>query len=119
MSGKHAEVQRQNEREAYEALARDRAQRQALIDAQMKDRQALQAKIRAVRDRHAAMLRDLREDKKTVQQIARDVEPAKQASQQAAKPERQIPTTEERMRRLRESRTPTTRSRDRDSGRER
>lgn len=117
MTGKHAEVQRQNEREAYEALARDRAQRQALIDAHMKDRQALQAKIRAVRDRHAAMLRDLREDKKVVQQMTREIEPKKDFQKQAAKPERQLHSTEDRLRMLREGRTATRNDRDRDSGR--
>lgn len=70
MTGKHAAIQRQNEREAYAALARDRAQRQGLIDAQMKDRQELQAQIQTVRDRHAAMLKELRQDQRHVRKMA-------------------------------------------------
>ncbi|WP_072377333.1 relaxase/mobilization nuclease domain-containing protein [Hyphomicrobium sp. NDB2Meth4] len=66
VSGKHAAVQKQNEREAYLALARDRDQRQALIDAQMSDRQRLQADIKDVRDRHAALLRELRTDQSQI-----------------------------------------------------
>lgn len=93
ITGKHAEVQKQNEREAYVALARDRAQRQSLIDAQMHDRRALQAEIKSVRDRHAAILKDLRADQQQARQLARP-EPAKS-------PAKEPPTMEQRLERLR------------------
>ena len=71
ITGKHAAIRKENEREVFAALARDRAQRQALIDAQMLDRQALQARIKTARERHAALFKDLRADQQRVQQIAR------------------------------------------------
>jgi len=66
LTGQHAHVQKQNEREAYLALARDRAQRQRLIEAQLAERRALQAEIKALRDRHAALLKELRSDQKQI-----------------------------------------------------
>lgn len=112
VTGKHAEVQRQNEREAYAALSRDRDQRQGLIEAQMRDRQALQVKIRAVRDRHAAMLRELRADRQQVRQMMRP-EPEKAPVRQAGRP-----TIEERLERLRQGQhTTKPRDRGRDRGR--
>ncbi len=71
MSGRQAEIRKTNEREAYAAMARDRDQRQRLIEAQMTERQALQARIKAARDRHAALLKELREDQQQVRQITR------------------------------------------------
>jgi hypothetical protein len=113
LTGQHAVLQKQNEREAYGAMARDRAQRQTLIEAQMRDRQALQVEIKSVRDRHAALLRELRTDQ---QQIKRTLEappvmkefeaqakPASKAAEQPRQPAK--PTTQERLDRLREGRT--------------
>lgn len=94
ISGKHAAVQKQNTREAYEALQRDRAQRQTLIDAQMKDRQALQAQIKGVRDRYAALLKDLRTDQQAVRQMAKLPELRTEAPQAR-------PSMDERLERLR------------------
>lgn len=119
LNGKHAEVQNRNEREAYAALARDRAQRQALIDSQMQDRQALQAQIKAARDQHATMLKELRADQKAVQQMAREIEPAKDFAKQAAKPEAKAPTAQDRLRRLRDGKTASRRDKDRDPDRDR
>ena len=79
LSGKHAEIRKENERDAYSALARDRAQRQSLIDAQMQDRQALQTGIKAVRDRHAAIFKELRADQQAVRQLAKQETPSKLA----------------------------------------
>lgn len=115
MTGKHAEIQKQNEREAYAALARDRAQRQALIEAQINDRQGLQGKIRTVRDRHAALLKGLRTDQQAVRQMVRAPEAAK-----AIIPEtrpRTRPTFEERRERLRKGERSPQRGRDLDRGR--
>ena len=107
LTGKHAEVRRKNEREAYAALARDRAQRQALIDAQMKDRKVLQARIKAARDRHAALLKDLRADQQHVRQIVRP------------EPSKVRPSMEQRIERMRKSERPSKRERSRDKDRER
>lgn len=118
LTGKHAQTQRQNEREAYEALARDRAQRQAVIDAQMRDRQALQVQIKAVRDRHAALLKELRADQKIVKQIERpDVAPkvSKTFTQEA----QLAPSVEDRIERLRKGEQSPSVRRDRDWDRER
>jgi len=119
LSGKHAEVQRQNEREAYVALARDRAQRQAVIDGQMRDRQGLQAQIKAVRERHAALLKELRADQQAAKQIAR-AEPAPKVSQafsQEAGPA--TPSIDQRIERLRKGERSSRAGRDRDMDRER
>lgn len=107
LTGKHAEVRRKNEREAYAALARDRAQRQALTAAQMTDRQALQARIKAARDHHAALLKDLRADQQQVRQIAR------------SEPSKARPTTQQRVERMRKGERPAKRERSRDKDRER
>ena len=127
ITGKHAEIRKQNEREAYAALARDRAQRQTLIDAQMTDRQALQSRISSVRGRHAALLKELRADQQQVRQMAKAPEPVKDALSKPVKPALQQetpkdtrqPTMEQRLDRLRNgNRTPPA-GRDRDFDRER
>ncbi|MCC7253054.1 relaxase/mobilization nuclease domain-containing protein [Hyphomicrobium sp.] len=107
ITGEHAELRKQNEREAYLALARDRAQRQGLIDAQMRDRQALQAEIKSVRNRHAALLKELRTDQQKARELARP-EPVREPTGQT-----QRPTMDERLQRLREGqKAPKPRGRD-------
>lgn len=112
LTGQHAQIQKRNEREAYLALARDRAQRQALIETQMAERQALQAQIKAIRDRHAGLLRDLRSDRQQVKRTlsARAVmkefqEQAKSAPVKAkaarSSTEQAVAKPEERLQRLR------------------
>lgn len=119
LSGKHAEVQRQNERDAYVALARDRAQRQAVIDAQMRDRQALQVQIKAARERHAALLKELRADQKAVKQMERP-EPTPKVSKAFSEEARPTPASmDERIERLRKGERLPRRGRDRDMDRER
>jgi len=70
ITGKHGQIRKQNEREAFAAVQRDWAQRERLIDAQLLERQSLQQQIRAIRDRHAELLRDLRQDRNKVQALA-------------------------------------------------
>ena len=118
LSGKHAELQRQNEREAYAALTRDRAQRQAVIDAQMQDRQGLQAQIKAVRDRHATLLKELRADQQTAKHIER-AQSAPQVSKAFTQEARPAPSTDERIERLRGGQRSPRRDRDRDKDRDR
>lgn len=118
LSGKHAQMQRQNEREAYAALARDRTQRQGVIEAQMRDRQVLQAQVKAVRDRHATLLTELRADKLAAKQIER-AEPAPKISKAFAQANPAPQSTEERIERLRNGDRSPRRGRDRDFDRER
>ncbi|ODA66576.1 Relaxase/mobilization nuclease domain protein [Methyloligella halotolerans] len=81
ITGKHAQIRKQNEREAFAALRRDGGQRQRLIDAQLSERQALQEQIRTVRGRHAELLRELRQDRRKV----RELNPRLALSQEFAK----------------------------------
>jgi hypothetical protein len=118
LSGKHTDIQKQNEREAYAALARDRGQRQSLTDAQMKDRQALQAQIKAVRDRHAALFKELHADQQAVRQLARP-EPAAKISKAFTQEARPATSTEARIERLRRAERQPRSGRDRDIDRER
>lgn len=62
LTGQTAKLRKQNEFEALEGLRRDRAQRDALIGAQLKDRRELQRDILRVRHRHAAQLLGLHRD---------------------------------------------------------
>jgi hypothetical protein len=109
LSGQQALIQKQNEREAYLALQRDRAQRQAIIDAQLAERRTLQAQIKATRDRHAALLRELRSDQQQIKQTLSAPPVMKEFEAQAnpaAKPsatrrEDKSPSPTERLDRLR------------------
>ncbi|MTD94374.1 relaxase [Hyphomicrobium sp. xq] len=105
ITGKHAEICKANEREAYAALTRDRDQRQTLMEAQMKDRQALQIHIKATRNRHALMLKELRTDRHAVRQIEHRAAPMKEVRLQAETPTQRTtpPTMRERLDKLRKA----------------
>ncbi|WP_340149053.1 relaxase/mobilization nuclease domain-containing protein [uncultured Sneathiella sp.] len=62
LTGKHAQLEKQNQLEVLWALQRDREQRHALVAAQLKDRQHLQTEINVVRTKHARTLRELHFD---------------------------------------------------------
>lgn len=62
VTGEYAKIKAQNEREAYAALQRDRAQRHNLVSAQLGERQALQVEIREVRHRLTRQLLELHKD---------------------------------------------------------
>ena len=62
LTGKHAAIRAENEREAFNAFQRDRAQRDALIVDQLKERRMLQREIVAVRQRHQSRVQDLHRD---------------------------------------------------------
>lgn len=117
LTGKHAEIRKQNERDAFASLCRDRDQRQSLIDSQMKDRQALQSQIKIVRDQHAAMLKDLRHDQKAARQITQPREIAADFTKSAASTNGQ--SINERLDRLRKGRRQPSAARNRDWDRER
>lgn len=104
VTGRFAETRKLNEREAYQALQRDRVQRQQLIDSQLQDRRALQMEIISARSRHASMLKELRADQRQVRQITH--------SEPERKPSR--PSVDQRIERLREGRSAPKSNRDRD-----
>jgi hypothetical protein len=52
VSGNRLKVQRQNEKEAWDAAMRDQRQRDELVKAQMIERRKLQADIRKLRRKH-------------------------------------------------------------------
>lgn len=62
LTGRHAETVRENERDAWGAHLRDRAQRDLLIGDQLKERRALQSEIQTERRRHATTLMHLHRD---------------------------------------------------------
>ncbi|MGI1663956.1 relaxase/mobilization nuclease domain-containing protein [Palleronia sp. KMU-117] len=62
LTGRYAKVKEQNEREALDALHRDRAEKDALILRQIEERQAIQRDIRAQREAAQEELLRLRED---------------------------------------------------------
>ena len=62
ITGGYAKIRAQNEREAWNALLRDRAERDGLIASQLDERRELQRHIREQRDRQQADLLLLRED---------------------------------------------------------
>ncbi len=99
-SGERAQIQKQNIREAIEAFQRDRAQSQALIDAQLTDRQKLQAEIQAVRQDHAKLLLKLDQERQRTQGIAARKDVAGKGA-----PAKQKPKSQERLSKLREAHT--------------
>lgn len=62
LTGRKAELRRQNEREAYEALTRDQRQRQTMIEAQLAERRSLQSQILEVRAHHEARIDEIHRD---------------------------------------------------------
>lgn len=61
-TGKHAALRKENEREAFIANRRDRAQRDDLVADQLGERRSLQREIVVVRHRHETRTRDLHRD---------------------------------------------------------
>lgn len=61
-TGKHAALRRENEQDAFNAMRRDRAQRDGLVAEQLKERRSLQREIIAVRHRHETRTRALHRD---------------------------------------------------------
>lgn len=70
VTGKYSKIREQNEREAWKALMRDRAERDELITGQLDERHVLQDEIRDQRQRQQADLLLLREDVARFQEMA-------------------------------------------------
>ena len=62
VTGKHAQVRRQNEREAAKADARDRAEKDKLIFGQLDERRALHRDVKEARQRHSEHVAELHGD---------------------------------------------------------
>ncbi|XWN31405.1 MAG: relaxase/mobilization nuclease domain-containing protein [Devosia sp.] len=61
-TGKHKQIQRRNEEEAYRAITRDDIEREELVAAQLGERRDLQTDVTAMRQRHHEELSQLRSD---------------------------------------------------------
>ncbi len=70
LTGRYSKIKERNEREAWAALMRDRAERDNLIASQLDERRALQERIRQQRERQQADLLLLREDVARYQDMA-------------------------------------------------
>jgi hypothetical protein len=70
LTGKYSKIKQRNEREAWAALKRDRAERDNLIASQLDERRTLQERIREQRERQQADLLLLREDVTRYQDMA-------------------------------------------------
>lgn len=119
LTGRRAQLEKQNQLEVMWALRRDQDQRQMLIAAQLRDRRQLQVQIKGVRDRHAQTLRALHFDQANYRLMQRGEEPrakpafehtkalqpdaVRTAPAKEAERERKSPSRphEERLRRLR------------------
>lgn len=86
LTGQRAKAEKQNEMEALWALRRDQDQRQAVITAQLQERQKLQDEIRAARARHAQALREIHFDATNYRLMQRGQEPKAKPSFEQAKP---------------------------------
>ena len=74
LNGRHAAIRKQNDGEALEALKRDRAQRDAMVEGQLVERRSIQKHIKAVQHRHTAAVAELHRDlsrQKTARQSQR------------------------------------------------
>ena len=70
LTGKYSKIRQSNEREAWQSLLRDRAERDSLIVSQLDARRALQERIQQQRERQQADLLLLREDVARYQDMA-------------------------------------------------
>ena len=115
-TGERAKIQKQNERDAYAAMIRDREQRDLLVHQQMADRRKLQAKIKVARGRHKATLEDIREDQKQFRQMPHNGHESKEKHEPRSKRHSpiqrefsavgdSIPAPEDRIARLRDGKT--------------
>lgn len=62
ITGTHKQIRRQNEKEAYQAIARDDLEREDLVATQLNERRTIQADVAAMRAKHHEDLSKLRED---------------------------------------------------------
>lgn len=113
LSGQRATIQKQNERDAYAAMARDRAQRDVLVSQQLADRRRLQDQIRAEREQHQDKIRGIRADQNRYRQTEREAQdstlPIKKRSRQQEVFQTARdgpPSPQDRLAKLRQGRTP-------------
>lgn len=132
LSGQAKVLREQNEREAYQALRRDRAQRQDLINAQLKDRQELQVERTTIRKSHAKALREIHKERQEYREMENSPEkvvqvrrPRKTTGQRRAAPRQRPPSRIDQFREVSRGQpnvqpskpSPPRRTRDQDRGR--
>jgi len=86
LSGKSRHVEDRNAQEAHDALHRDRAQRQQLIEAQLQDSSAIDQKRAHLRQQAFGLIKDMRSDRDRL--IAKLTEPQPVRRQRRSKRER-------------------------------
>jgi hypothetical protein len=104
LTGGYAKIRAQNEREALDALHRDRAEKDALILRQIEERQVLQRDIRAQRAAGQEELLRLREEVAQYQSLGQE-EPERDRTRERDKDEDREARTRERNPRHRRRRT--------------
>ena len=80
LTGKRAQLEKQNKLEMLWALRRDQDQQQMTINAQLRERNELQKEINATRTKHAHALRALHYDAANYRLMHRGEEPKAKAS---------------------------------------
>lgn len=108
ITGNYTRTQKQNEREAYDALQRDRSQKEMLIFSQLSERRDLQAQIKGVRQRHAGLFREIRHERQALQKLRNQFqETSGRESEAQPRPKAEAPSRAanqaERLRALREA----------------
>jgi len=89
LSGEYKRVRRQNEAETYQAMVRDRAQRQDLIDQQHAERRDLQTELDTVRREHVRDLEQLHRDVAHYQDMGMGTGQDHEAAPKTRTPERE------------------------------
>ena len=108
LSGQRRRMKEQNEREAYQAFLRDRAEKDQLIFKQLEQRQRLQTKVQARRERNQAQTHKIKRDITRYETMAR--EKPKSTPPPKPEPPKETRRTEFKERRRRQSSANRTRS---------
>ncbi|MEM7530486.1 MAG: relaxase [Pseudomonadota bacterium] len=88
VTGRRSKIRVRNEREALEALTRDRAERQRLIEAQLAERRQLEIVRTRLRQEAVGLIRDLRADRDRL--IERLLAPSSAGARPRRKPRAQV-----------------------------
>ncbi len=70
LRGEHKRIQQQNEREAYSAMTRDRAQKDELVFRHLRERQHLKLQALQIRDNFKAQAQELKQDAQHYERMA-------------------------------------------------
>ena len=101
LTGQYAKIRAQNEREALEALRRDRAEKDNLVFRQIEERQAIQREVSAQREAAQQELLRLREDISRYQKLDYEKPLVRRHRKDDEDPEKRTRTRAQRMRQRR------------------